>query len=171
MTSFLPFPCTKLRHLIGFTKKNAPFYVSFCHVFVIILMFVNAFFAFCKTHVASATSKRDTLQGAVLRVCLPALYAANSGSLGQRRAAGFRNPPGLGSQTGGLRCVNAPVTERKRAVCYGRGLVCGIFDAGVSVAYLSPCSADAAHGVTEMRPLRGQKRQKAGRETRLCMRP
>ncbi len=36
-------------------------------------------------------------------------------------------------------------------------LMCGIFEADVSCCIYTPCSAVAAHGVTEVRPLRGQK--------------
>ena len=38
-------------------------------------------------------------------------------------------------------------------------LLCGIFEADVRDFIYTPCSADAAHGVTEMRPLRGQNRR------------
>ena len=108
MTPFLPFPCTKLRHLIGFTKKNAPFYVSFCHIFVIILMFVNAFSAFCKTHVASATPKRDTLQGVVLRACLLALYAENPVSLRTKTCKGESRDPPLREAVMAVKVVISP---------------------------------------------------------------
>ena len=108
MTPFLPFPCTKLRHLIGFTKKNAPFYVSFCHIFVIILMFANAFSAFCKTHVASATPKRDTLQGAVLRACLLALYAENPVSLRTKTCKGESRDPPLREAVVAVKVVISP---------------------------------------------------------------
>ncbi len=37
--------------------------------------------------------------------------------------------------------------------------LCGIFEADVRAFIYTPCSADAAHGVTEMRPLRGQNRR------------
>ncbi len=37
-------------------------------------------------------------------------------------------------------------------------LMCGIFEADFSSCTLTPCSADAAHGVTEMQPLRGYAR-------------
>ncbi len=39
---------------------------------------------------------------------------------------------------------------------YAYPQLCGIFEADVTVSIPTPCSADAAHGVTEMRPLRGQ---------------
>ena len=38
-------------------------------------------------------------------------------------------------------------------------LLCGIFEADVRDFIYTPCSADAAHGATEMRPLRGQNRR------------
>ena len=39
---------------------------------------------------------------------------------------------------------------------YASPQLCGIFEAGTGTDIHTPCSADAAHGVTEMRPLRGQ---------------
>ncbi len=40
---------------------------------------------------------------------------------------------------------------------YAYPQLCGIFEADVTVSIPTPCSADAPHGVTEMRPLRGHR--------------
>ena len=56
-------------------------------------------------------------------------------------------------------CLSAAVLYPVHCCAMVYPQLCGIFEADVSAFIYTPCSADAAHGVTEMRPLRGQNRR------------